>query len=273
MKAYFLIPVILFCSSAAYPQTDTLYMDGGTTFARVVEITGDAVKFIYPDEDFINTVYKNNIQKIAFGSGRVQTFSESNIYKDVRSVGDFDKVMIASVEGEIKGLHKIGNVSATAQGASTVAEQEKVKQRAFRKLKIEAAMMGANVVYLSGPQSQGIVAGSYRNGSSSEASLTGVAYLNEILDYNEFQRVLDDRTQFVTSERSQMRSEAWDYSKRPFMKDLHIREVIDQNGSIIVQADLGREKNKPFRLASFDNDGFNIFYRGKNAVYNVKILF
>ena len=246
-------------------------MNGGTTLARVVEVTGDAVKFVYPDEDFINTVYKNNIEKIAFSSGRVQAFSESNIYKKVRSVVDFDKVMIASVEGEIRGLHKIGNVSATAQGVGTVANQEKVKERAFRKLKIEAAMMGANVVYLSGPQSQGIVAGNHYN--SSEASLTGAAYSNEMLDYNEFQRVLAERDQFVTSERVQLKNDAWDYSKSVFMKDLVIKEVINQNGSIVVLSDLGREKNKPFRLASFDNDGFTIFYRGKNAVYNVRVLF
>jgi len=56
----------------------------------VKEITPDAVKFSYPNEDLINSVYKNTIQKIVFKSGRVQVFAESTYFKTVNNIDDYD---------------------------------------------------------------------------------------------------------------------------------------------------------------------------------------
>ena len=49
---------------------------------------------------------------------------------------------ITQVEGEIKGLFKVGEVSSKAKGTTTFSNQERVKERAYKKLKIQAAMMG-----------------------------------------------------------------------------------------------------------------------------------
>src|SRR5437870_2125972 len=103
----FLLSVFLFTGmtiSCCYAQMDTLYTNNQRIACSVKELTPDAVKYTFPGEDVINTVYKNTIQKIIFKSGRVQLFAEATSYKIIASVLDFDKVTVTSVEEEVKGL-------------------------------------------------------------------------------------------------------------------------------------------------------------------------
>lgn len=268
--------IFLFSSFAicSYAQIDTLYINNEVTLARVVEVTEDAVKFIYPKEELINTVYKNRIQRIAFNSGRLQTFTEGSSFKKVSSVEDYENVSIAAIDSEVKGLTKIGDVSAKAKGTTTIANQERVKQRAYMKLKIEAAMMGANIIYLTNQRSQGNqLGGYYQTGSSTETSLTGVAYSNVIPNFSEFQQLMENKNFFITGERYKLKKGGSNYSKARFNKEFSIISITNENDAIVIEANLMGEKNKLFRLAGFDDTGFNVFYTSKNAIYNLRIFF
>jgi len=124
----------------AYSQQDTIFTSSEKIICKITEITADAVKFTYPDEDLINTIYKNTVTSISFKSGRVQRFAEATSFKPVNGPEDFENVSITKVEGEVRGLYKLGNVSAKAKGTTVYSNIEKVKERAYRKMKIEAAM-------------------------------------------------------------------------------------------------------------------------------------
>jgi len=45
---------------------DTIVINNQKTACSVKEITPDAVKYTYPNEDVINSVFKNTVQKIIF---------------------------------------------------------------------------------------------------------------------------------------------------------------------------------------------------------------
>src|SRR5471030_2380529 len=83
-------------------QVDTVIVNNQKIACSVKEITPDAVKYTYPGEDVINSVYKNTVQKIIFKSGRVQTFAEATSYKAITGVSDFDNVSITSIESEVR---------------------------------------------------------------------------------------------------------------------------------------------------------------------------
>ena len=53
------------------------------------------------------------------------------------------------------------------------------------RLKMVAAMMGANAVYLTNQRTEGNKIG-YFSSSSAETNLTGVAYTNRLPDFNAF---------------------------------------------------------------------------------------
>jgi len=134
---------------------DTVVINNQKIACSVKEITPDAIKYTYPGEDVINSVFKNTVQKVIFKSGRIQTFAEATSYKEITNVMDFDKVTITSVESEVRGLFKLGDVSSKAKGTTVYSNQERVKDRAYRKMKIQAGMLGANIVYLTNQRTEG----------------------------------------------------------------------------------------------------------------------
>ena len=268
-----MIFLMLVSSFAAFSQVDTLFLNNKKLACNVKEITGDAVKYSYPGEDLVNTVYKNTVQKIVFNNGRVQTFTESTSYKKVESVDDYENVTITAVESEVKGLYKLGDVSSKAKGTTTLSNQERVKERAYRKMKIEAAMLGANIIYLVDQRSEGNKYGGYfQSGSSTETSLTGVAYTNLVPDINEFNKLINGKSEFRAVVRHKMWSNDSDIKTSPAFETLRIQEVINDNGIATIKGKLaGENKYNSFRLTNFNDSFFWIYYKDKKSSYNYKL--
>lgn len=274
-KNLFSFSALLALSLNVIAQTDTLYTNNQKLSCTIKEVTEGAVKYTYPNEDLVNTVYKNSVQKIVFKSGRVQVFTEASSFKVVSSVPEFDKVTVTAVENEVKGLYKIGDVSSKAKGTTGFSNQERVKDRAYRKLKIQAAMMGANIVYLTNQRTEGNKFGGYfQAGSSAETNLTGVSYSNVVPDVANFKKLLNARTDFVAYEEYRLGGSSSDYSYKESAGKFSLSNVHDDNGIITIEGELeGLNKVNQFRLVGVSNDHFNIFYRDKSTVYNISVRF
>ncbi|MDI9338387.1 MAG: hypothetical protein QM539_08175 [Alphaproteobacteria bacterium] len=267
--------ITLTCASISFcnAQTDTIYTNNDKIACFVKELTADAVKYSFPNEDLINSIYKNAVQKIVFKNGRVQTFAEATSYKSIKSVDDYENVTITQVESEVKGLFKVGEVSSKAKGTTTFSNQERVKERAYRKLKINAAMMGANLVYITNQRTQGNSFGGYfQSGSSAETNLTGVAYTNLLPDFNDFLKMIGDKRSFTTISQSKMWSSASDMTTTAYQKNFTITDILNENGVIIIKGKLQDvSKYNTFRVVFFNDDSFNIYYEDKSSIYNLKI--
>src|ERR1700733_8760340 len=133
VKFFLTFLFLTFLSASCFAQMDTVFLNNQKIACSVKEITPDAIKYTFPGEDLINSVYKNTVQKIVFKSGRVQTFAEATSYKSITGVSDFDNVSITSIESKVRGLYKLGDVSAKAKGTTVYSSQERVKERAYKK--------------------------------------------------------------------------------------------------------------------------------------------
>ena len=269
-----ILSVLGFCLAVScYGQTDTIYSNNQKIPCIVREVTEDAVKYSYPGEDLTNTVYKNTVQKICFKSGRVQTFAEGTSYKKVNGVEDYDNVTITAVESETKGLYKVGDVSSKAKGTTSFSNQERVKERAYKKMKIEAAMMGANIVYLTDQRGQGNIIGTkYSAGQTTETSLSGVAYTNILPNIEDFKKLIGNNKNFVATEQNKLWSGAADMQTDPMQAKFSITNIINDNGIITLEAFLdGESDNTKFRVVSFSANSFNIYYRDKSTSYFIRI--
>jgi hypothetical protein len=213
--------IFLFLSSQglfAQTQYDTIYSNNEAMACTVKEITPDAVKFSYPNEDLINSVYKNTIQKIVFKSGRVQVFAESTYFKTVNNIDDYDNVSLSHVSSEVQGLYKIGEVGSKARGSTALSNMEKVKERAERKVKIQAAMMGANIIYLTQfGTSEGRVGNQYTPGVTTATNISGVAYCNKLPSYDGFVDLINSKMKlkFNDYEVDKLANGDYDYTKFP----------------------------------------------------------
>ncbi|MVN90384.1 DUF4156 domain-containing protein [Mucilaginibacter aquatilis] len=252
---------------------DTIYLNNQKLACNVKEVLPDAVRYAFPGEDVVNSAYKNSVQKIVFKSGRVQTFSESTSFKPVAKVSDFENVTISNLESEIQGLYKLGEVTSKAKGTTVYSNQERVKQRAYRKLKIQAAMLGANIIYLTNQRTEGNKYGGYfQSGSSAETNLTGIAYSNSLPDLEAFKKLIGSKTDFNTSWRSKLWASDSDVSTDVYMTPFSIKEIINENGIIMIEGKLGDgTKNTRFQLANFTNDTFSIAYKDKSSAYNIVV--
>jgi len=260
-------------STLSFGSIDTIITNNNKIPCNVREITPDAVKYSYEGEELINSIYKNSVQKIIFKSGRVQTFAEATSFKVINNVEDFDNVTITQVESEIKGLYKIGDVSSKAKGTTNLSNQERVKERAYRKLKIGAAMMGANIIYLTNQRTEGNkYGGYYQSGSSAETNLTGIAYTNLLPNFEEFNKLIGERKEFLAIAHAKLWSSASDMSISNIERNFTIDNIQNKNGLIIISGELQGERDfDKFRVVSFDKDSFNIYYEDKSTVYNIKI--
>jgi hypothetical protein len=258
---------------SCYAQTDTIVVNNQKIACTVKEITPDAVKYLYPGEDLLNSVYKNSVQKIIFKSGRIQTFAEATSYKRVNDVMDYNNVTITSVENEVKGLFKLGDVSSKAKGTTTFSNQERVKERAYRKFKIQAAMLGANIIYLTNQRTEGNKYG-YYNSSVSEANLTGIAYSNALPDLDNFKKLLGNRTNFVAVKQYKLWSSDSDVSQDAINKPFTITNVVNDNGIVSIEGHLDGERNiTSFQLANFNSSDFSVAYKDKDTAYNIVVKF
>jgi hypothetical protein len=272
-KSLTLIGLFQIAAQAAYAQVDTVYTNNQKIACSVKEITPDAVKYAYPGEDLINSIYKNTVQKIVFKSGRVQTFAESTSFKAIKGVMDYNNVTMTSVEGEIKGLYKLSDVSSKAKGATTLSSQERVKDRAYKKLKIQAAMFGGNVILLTDKRTEGNkYGGYYESGSPTETNLTGIAYSNTLPDYEAFKKLIGDKKDFIAANRYELGASDADVSLDEVDKPFTITKIDNENGVIYLEGNLKGETNVfRFQLAGITESTFSIAYKWKGTAYNFMI--
>jgi hypothetical protein len=250
MRKILLTTIALTLTLLCYSQTDTIYSNNERISCSVKEITQDAVKYSYPGEDMTTSIFKNAVQKIVFKSGRVQSFAESSSFKKVATVKDYDNVTVTQVESEVKGLFKLGDVSSKAKGTTTLSNQERVKERAYRKLKIQAAMQGANIIYLTNQRTEGNKYGGYfQSGSSAETNLSGVCYTTQLPDYKAFEKLISIKRDFVAVQKIELYSSSSDMSQSDIQKRFKILNMTNENGLILVEGELEDvKKYSKFRL-------------------------
>ena len=278
LKEYFLkislIAILLLANaSISYAQVDTLVSNNQKIPCYIKEVTPDAVRYSYPGEEIVNTVYKNTVQKIIFKSGRIQTFAEATSYKNVEGVMDFDKVSVTTLESEVRGLYKLSDVSSKAKGLTVFSSQERVKDRAYRKMKIQAAMFGGNVILLTNQRTEGNKFGGYwQSGSTAETNLTGIAYSNILPEFEKFKSIIGSSTSFTAIKRFELGASYSDVAEEDVNKAFTLINIVNDNGIIYVEGKLKGENNvSKFQLAGFGNDSFNIAYKYKGTAYNFLI--
>jgi hypothetical protein len=237
--------------------------------ANVKKIAPDVVEYSFPDEEFVTSIYKNTVRKIRFKSGRVQMFSEATALNDVMSAYDYDRVNLTRVEGETKGLFKIDEVFSKAVGTTTLSNITTVKERAFRKLKIQAAMLGGNLIYMLDQSTVGNQQGGYyQSGKATETILTGLAYTNKLPSLEDLKNLIKDKKQFAVYRKIYVGRNSTDVEENEmFVRELNIEDIYEENKFIYITAK-GFD-NKPLRVVSCNNENITLGWKEKDRIYNI----
>ena len=154
----------------AYSQDIIHTHRGDTINCKVLEVGEKTIKFNYDGEDMVNSMTRNLVSIIKFGSGREEVISEKII---VRSEFDWEKVIITNVESDVAGLKRVDEIMAKASSGWSTTNQGKMEQKAMEKLKQQAAARGCHIVLILTTTGK---AGHAGISGGTKASITGVAY-------------------------------------------------------------------------------------------------
>lgn len=266
--------LLFFCSvtCVATAQSDTIYLSNEKLIVNIKEVGEDAVKFTYPKEDIVNSIFKNSIHKIVFRSGRVSIFSESTNYKKVNGISDWELVSISQVESEVKGLYKLGDVSSKAKGGTTWTGMERIKERAFKKLKIQASMYGGNIIYMTQLNSAGAQQG-YFTSKAAETSLSGIVYSNTLPEFKEFQKLTGDKKRFPTESKIVLFSNAKDASEANYKGFFELSNTVIDGKLLYMTGKINKGKELRYRVIRFDKNSFTLVHEDKSSVYNYILSF
>jgi hypothetical protein len=277
-KTVWFIMCIFTCHTMV-AQNDTIFSEGQKFGCIIKEITLNDVIFIYPGETVKNLIEKNKIQKIIYKSGQVESSIDSIVYKKVNGPGDFNNVTLTHNENQTKRLFKLGDISSKASG-TTLSASDKLKTRAYMKLSIEAAMLGANVVYLTRQESEDMEPGHhyftgtgsfYSGGKSASTHLAGIAYTNLLPEFVDFQNLIGDSANFIVFEVISLSKDGMDMIKKIISKNITINKVWNENGLIMLDAKITGVKNNIFRVISFDSNAFTLMNKSQYTIYNYKV--
>lgn len=140
--------ILILTSYISFGQSDTIVKRSGEKLAVTIKSTDpNSVSFVYPNEEAINTLSKNVIEKIIYKSGRIEVCSQSTKLEEVNGEEDWEKVIITTNEADVIGLTKISDVAGKSSlgGAMKSASDKKAREH----LKKEAAKLSCSIVLIT----------------------------------------------------------------------------------------------------------------------------
>lgn len=162
------ICLLLLCTSLStmsYAQDKIIKRNGDTLKVKIVRSTPDQVDFTYPNEDAVNSEYKNALTKIIYSSGRTENCAGIKKLAIVNGEKDWESVELTTNPEDVKGLTNLGEVSAKSGWGGELG-QGMGDNQVRKRLKKTAAKLGASIVLVQDRP----VSGYYG------AKLVGIAY-------------------------------------------------------------------------------------------------
>lgn len=147
IKITILFSILSLIVSDILAQDKIIKRTGDTLNVKIVTSTPDMVEFTYPNEQVVNSEYKNSLVKIIYASGRVEDCAGEKKLAVVNGVKDWEKVEITSNPDDVKGLTKLGEVIGKSGWGGSGA-QGLGDKNARKDLKKNAAKLNASIVLL-----------------------------------------------------------------------------------------------------------------------------
>jgi hypothetical protein len=244
MRVYLVALLVVSFYSHAQSQPDSIYTYNSVILGKVKEVGHDDVTYLMQGEDVAYKLYKRQILSITFANGRRETFNKRVIINKVSSYKDWDQVTVANLPVEVAGMVRIATVFTKATGGTTFSSVTKTQERAFKKMKQAAALLGGNVVLINNQAVEGNVYGE----RTTRTQLTGTIYRSLPFDTTGISKNISNRT-FVATQRTVLgvngvQASSVYLSNNPKFKAGNFRASDYQNGLLYVSLDIDEPVNR-----------------------------
>lgn len=166
---WLLLAVFAFTAALSHAQDKIIMRNGDTLTVNISKSTPELVEFTYPGETAISQEYKNAISRIIHKGGRVEECSAQTTLAKIEGPDDWEKVVITYTESDVKGLTKVGQITATSGWGGAMATGLGYT-KALKKIKKRAAQQKAAIVWITDKPNE------HTTGSGAGVKITGIAY-------------------------------------------------------------------------------------------------
>lgn len=281
--AFSIISLILYLNCHCYSQSDTIYLENKKIVCTVREVTNDSIKFTYPNEEQVNRILKKTAQKIVFKSGVKDVFYEPISLNKVNGPDDWENVAITRSAKEVKAFRQVGTVSAETGGQGSVnpigaigavlgGNMGTIRKHTFRKMKMQCAMSGGNLIHITQLDSTSAL---YLGlgGKGAEMAGKGIAYTAIPLNSSEFRGKLSSKTTYTCVEKIEMSTKDFQFTKSQFDSVFKPSFVISEADLLYVIGTLANVRTGQFRVISFTEKQYILMHKDKATTYNYVINF
>lgn len=257
---------------------DKLFLLNETKEVTIKEVNTDIIRYTYPGEDVIYSINKTLVEKIQFSNGRSEVFKSP--FQDVNSIIDAAKVFVTFNPDEVKGLEMKGDLFSKAVGMTTLSSVNNVNNRALTKLKTEAAMMGANALYIGNQFQRGNQYGNeYTPGNSTMTTYSAKAYSSNKMDIALAKDLIENHT-FYYHQKIELARNDWSPSttvQQSVDKDLNpilfdLGEITEIEGDLFVAPKDLKYKSELLQVVRVGEDMITLMDRTDKTVVNFDLL-
>lgn len=273
MKKLILILIATTISITCFGQTDTIFTFYESIPCTIKEVTPDLVKFNKLGKNVINYVQLHSIYKIVYESGEILNYMNPLFLKNPKGVEDADSVSFTQIESDLLGLYKIGTIYTSFKRRHVVSKYQKTKERAFRNMQIQACILGANVIFIPFEATNHVYyKWFYPTDHKNNTVLSGELYTNQLLNIENFKKVIGEKRKFRVLNEYILKSNSDHISKTETLRELEIKNIVVENGQIIVEGSFeGEFKIKRFNVSYFNDKWFDVYYLKNNTYYCLRL--
>lgn len=155
MKKLILLLVLTYGTLVTFAQTnDKMKKHSGQTLeVKVLKVNETTINYKFPGEDAEQTIGRYAVESITYGSsGRKEEITEK---VTVAGKDDWEKIVILTDASEVIGLKKGEEIKGKTSGMLSYNTAGSADKKATRKIKEEAAELGAPFILLTADKSDG----------------------------------------------------------------------------------------------------------------------
>jgi|GEM_PF-2121866 len=252
---------------AGYSQTDTLVLKNEKIACKSIKIKTDSITYKAVSSETYQSVSKKEVDKIIYKNGKTFSVKDDISVKHVEGVSNFNDVAIVFIESEIEGFVKIMDVEVKYQHV-TLSSQNKALDKAYRLLKIQASMKGANVIYIPAQAALKMS----EEPDTSVTKLYGVAYCDKVPTIESFEKFIGEKNDFASTDQWYRHVNRQDVYQFYFNGRFTIDEIYTEEGIVYINGELKSfPRVQKFRLVSITNRTFMLYFEMGENVYNVRV--
>ncbi|ABG59031.1 hypothetical protein [Cytophaga hutchinsonii] len=255
---------LCFLSLTGFCQTDTIFSRSGKIVCKVLKIKVDSIIYVTTASEKHQSIFKKEVDKIIYKNGKTVSIKNERSVQQIEGISNFEDVVITMNESEIKSYRKIRDVEAKYTFSSDPKQADKNLDKSLRVLKIQAAMQGANIIYLPDYVTQIT--------DTTNKQLTGVAYCSALPSVELFEKLTENKNNFKSTDQWYMYAGKTDVYQLVYNGTFRIDEIYTENDIITITGELKSfPKVTSFRLISLTTKAFMLYFEVGTIAYNVRV--